>query len=485
MAGIDTKKERNIFEYRPKIERPIPDVIDPTDPTPPVPITEVLDTRHRILSTAINTDSRIDALQKLVDAQLGNMKIGVSDDTPDLQWAIQQLGGDGIDYDLYNKALNLLKNASIASMCVDPVHLVFAESSPDGPLIPRVKTKTPTCEEASDPNLFDSSGVNTEDTIPLDSAMDQFQQMTLYRILLMTWWGMQIFSLRVILRMVESAIRAMGGRIKGRLLKPIRNILKRVARFLRKLICWAEKKVFGRHLSSFCKDLQPEEPYRVEDDIHVPVGGPAKGVCYTLIDEDGNAIEVPKKNPKRNSKVAVTTNSITGPNGVTLIVGGDGFNPVYLTEEQERALGLFEEEDDPDTLCMIDDNGEEGPEGEGCPILIPAECIKAARQIVDRVNKWALNSETTSGDVNPAAVFVGQSLNSVVEAHEAAKFMLVSQDDSPESDTLVKNTIKKPFHKNRYSHPMVQKYLNNTRPSRVIYGDGSADPTHVDTRENC
>jgi hypothetical protein len=442
VAGIDTPQEHNIFQYRPDIKRPVPPPDRPRQEPEPS-IGDLYNDRKAILDGALDTDEDIDELQDLIEEQ-GSGLIITPIDQPGLEWALQQLGGTEIDWDMYNKAKNLLRNAAIASMCVDPVQLVFAEGSPQGPLIPRVKTKTPDCEEASDPDLFNFSGFPLDDMIGLDSAMDQFDQMSLYRTLLMTWWGMIIFAMRVLLRLVEKAIYMLGGGKIGKALdkitfgifgklNPIVKPFKMIAAFLRRLICWAERKVFGRMLSDFCRDFKSEEPAGIDDDVPDPEGEAGRKYCFEL-DNEGN--------------------------------------PIDITNDENK-------------ICIEDDTGTEPPEGEGCPVNIPPECVKAAQMIMDAVKAWTLEADDTHGDVNPNAILIDLALTPVIDAQEAGKFMLTSTDNSILSDKLSNNTAKRSFARNRYQHPLVQSYVDIVKPARVTYAEAEEDPTSNLRNRDC
>jgi len=152
--GIDTQQEKNIFGYKGEVSRPIPRADRPLEVD--LQITDaVLQERANTLIGAAETDDLIDdILDQLLD-QLKDLDIEISAD-PELLLAVQRLGGDdSITLGIYNRALNILRNATIASMCVDPVHLIFAKSNANGTQIPKLPTKVLTCEAAANPALFD------------------------------------------------------------------------------------------------------------------------------------------------------------------------------------------------------------------------------------------------------------------------------------------------------------------------------------------
>ena len=428
MAGIDTNRERSIFEYKPKIERKIPKPSYPVEKVTISPRGAVRTERFNTLTRAIAVDQDIDETQNLIDTQLSGLNINVAPN-PEIFWAVQQLGGtDTIDYDLYRKAQNLYRNASIASMCMDPAILVFAESSQDGPLIPRTKTRVVTCEEASSPDLFSPPPLSVlSDTIGMKTATSKFNQMSLYKTLQMTWWGMIIFSLHAILKMVESGIRAM--KTKWNPVKlAIGRFLKKLAKLLRRLICWAEKKIFGKTLSGFCNQETTKDKSGSIDD---PITIMDRSLCFEL------------------------------------------------NEEDREEYGQAKE-------CLDLEEREDSPEGEGCPVLIPQECIKAAHLIIDATMNWAIDSDDAFGEVNPAAILIDAALKNVTDLQETSKMFMRTSDNSSLTDKLDETTMKRPEARNRWMHPMVTSYVEQIKPRRQEYESNPSSNTPVDERtEEC
>jgi hypothetical protein len=429
MAGIDTQQERSIFEYRPDLERDVPPPGRPIDPDLLSdgrvldPQDEVMLDRGRILQDALENDELIDEVGQLLDEQIAGLDIPApKEDRPELSWAIEQLGGLGrIDRDLYKKALDILHNAALASMCMDPVQLVFAQQSEDGPRIPNVPTRIVTCEEASDPNLFRFEGEITE-TLGLDAAIDQRDQMSRFDVLKLTWFGLIQFILKAILRLVERVIRALR---RTFILRPIARVFKKIAKWLRGLICWSEMRTFGRHLSGFCKKGKTDKNLGFEDDIDSDVGSDRK-LCFTTDDEGVDTTETPE-----------------------------------------------------DVDCLEDDTGSEPPQGRGCPVIIPAECTTAAQKIVDAVHKWGIEqTDDNDSGVNPAAIMMFPIFRQIEDLSETGKFALVSQDNSALSDRLKDNTNRRDRARNRWNHPLVQDMARKVRPRRVEY---AADPQNPDT----
>ena len=444
MAGIDTDLEKSIFEYDGFIRRPVP----PPD-RPSVPeesprhvreqaLADVLVERGQILESALDTDNLIKDVLALVEEQTRNLDIpigGPGGDQPGLDYAIRQLGGpEGrIDADTYNLAYNILRNASLAATCVDPVHLVFAENTPAGPGIPRIATRIPeNCREAGDPNLFSPERMTTDEVIGFNAAYDQFKQMSLYSTLKLTWYGLMMFVLRPILRMVERIIKALKWTI---VLRPIARIFKKVAKWLRELICWSEKKIFGRALSGFCKKGKPDRTLGFEDDVDNTIDDTDRKLCAT-------------------------------------------------DHEIDPSVAPVQEPDPAD--CLEDDSGTDSPTGEGCPALIPPECVEAAQRVLDAVHEWALNNPDSEGAVNPYAILMRPAIEQVLDVQEAGKFVLTSQDNSDLTDKLRQNTAARPRARNRWLHPQVVSFSDRFRPGRTDYSEHPQNPDTPDvTSERC
>jgi hypothetical protein len=455
MAGIDTPQEHSIFEYRPALKRNVP----PPDHAPDSggrdyervtgETNAILLRRGSIIQDAIATDALIDEVEDLIDKQTANLNVPVSGgDDPDLLRAVRQLGGglgdesdgdgDGaggaggaITSDMYKKALTLLRNAATASMCVDPVQMVFANQGDRGPMIPAIPTRTVTCEEAADPNLF-ASLPDVQDEISAVSAMDQRRQVDRYNTLKLTWFGLMQFVLKSALRAVERIIRALR---KTWVLRPIARIFKRIAQWLRFLICWSEQRVFGRYLSDFCKKGKNTKLLGFEDDLDNEVRA-SRRLCFTSSADD---------------------------------IG----NPT------------MSKPDDGD--CVEDDTGFDPPGSRGCPIVIPQDCVDAAQQIVDAIHHWAVNaSDDNSMGVNPIAIMIQPALLQIVDIHENGKFSITSQDQSTLSDELRATTARRPLPNGRWNSKPVKDFTTVMEPNRTEYSEDPLNPnTPAVTDEEC
>ena len=249
-------------------------------------------------------------------------------------------------------------------------------------------------------------------TIGLSEAMDQQSQMTLYRVLLLTWYGVMQFALRAILRMVERIITGLRRTI---VLRPIARLFKKVAKWLRGLICWSEKQMYGRPISGFCKKKKPDRELGFEDSQDQEIDAVRKQ-CFTTDSEGATIATIP---------------------------------------------GVAD--------CLEDDSGSEPPTGTGCPVVIPPECVQSAETIVRAVGEWALNHPGTRGPVNPAAFLLYPVVQHMIDLHDTGLFLLTSQDRSELTDELAQRLKGRPASRNRWGHPLVTDFIDRVPSGRVTY----------------
>jgi hypothetical protein len=438
VAGIDTAQEKNIFGYRGEISRPIPDADVPTD-LPDLQIEdEVLRDRANILISADEADTLIDDVTDQLIDQLKDMDIRVED--PELLLALQRLGGNGdaLTFGIYNRALNILRNAALASMCVDPVHLIFATSDESGPQIPRLPTKVLTCEEAANPALFDYTPEDAESvgSIDLYSAQGMQKQMQKWRAILLVWYGVGSLALKAAISALESIIRKL--RWGSFVLKPVRRAVEGVRNWLRSLVCKFETKIYGRPLSNFCKGER--RLLDVDDDRDTPV--PEGTTLCQETDEEGNILR---------EEIRVDPNGIENINKIDI----EGW-------KQEN--------------CLAEEYLDAQPPSEGCPNFIPQECIDSALTIVERVHDWTLDQDNTvSGKTNPQAAMIWPVMQEMVDLHETGKFMLTAQDNSELSDKLRETTARRGFARGRWQAPVVDDFVQGVQLARTEYSKFSSN----------
>jgi len=435
VAGIETKQEKNIFGYRGEASRPIPNAEHPIEFD--LDITdEVLQERANILNDAHESDTLIDDTISDIIAQLENFDIDPED--PEVKLAVQRLGGETITFGIYNRSLNILRNASIAALCVDPVHLIFANSDENGPQIPRLPTTIVTCADAANPRLFDYSKEDAKKVgnISLYDAKGMRKQMTRYRTILLVWYGVGILILKTAITALESMIR------KLRWLKfvggPIRRALTSIRDWLRSLVCKFEIKVYGKPLSNFCNGNRRLIGVDDQYDRDVPEG-------TTFCEETNSEGEVIRE--------------------VTRV------DPDGIDDIQKIGIEGWKQED-----CMAEEVADSIPDSVGCPNYIPQECIDSAQTIADRVHDWALDqNNTVNGPTNPQAIMIWPIVNEIIDIQETGKFMLTSHDNSELSDKLKETTNRRGFSRARWAAPIVTDFVEAIKPGRIEYSSFSAN----------
>lgn len=434
MAGIDTKQEKNIFAYKGEISRPIPKATRPFELDLDIQEDEIKDRANTLIAAKETDDLIDDVIAELID-QLKDLDVDISGN-PELVLAVDRLGGEKLTFGIYNRALNILRNAALAALCVDPVHLIFAESDESGPQIPRLPTRTLSCDEAANPSLFQYTPEEANDvgTIPLYDAQGMQKQMTRWRTILLVWWGVGSLGLKVTITALDSIIR----KLRSRLLKPIRKPFEKIRNWLRSLVCKFEKRIFGRGLSNFCNDKRRLMGVDDDGDEEVPEG---TTLCYETNEEGDTTREV-------------------------IRVDKDGVEDI-----QKISIEGWDQAD-----CLAEEYLDTKPESVGCPNFIPQECIDSAQAIVDRVHDWSLDQkDMVDGETNPQAVMIWPFVNEIIDIQETGKFILTAQDNSELSDVLKETTKKRGFSNARWGAPIVENFVDGVKVGRTEYTAFSAN----------
>jgi len=260
----------SLLTHKPRIIRPVPpvkgdvliDIKTPDTPDNPELQAEV-DEYSELLNKAIGTDAGFDNLRKSLEEHSRPLRINITpDDHPILSAAISKLT-DGqqnsvIDYNTFDKSLRIMNNAFLTTYGFEPSQMLFAKSTPDGMMVPRVNfPESMTCDDIANFDLNAHQDPTQEQS--LQSATEQRMKQSQVGLLAILFKMLLAFGLQLGSKMIKKS-KLEKVPVAGRTVKWIRvNLHDKPAE---KLMAWIKKgqtfdndSVADGEMSAFFKDI--------------------------------------------------------------------------------------------------------------------------------------------------------------------------------------------------------------------------------------
>lgn len=480
-------------------------------------IDEALAKRDQLVTDLLDLDDKYDALERIIQDQIKNMKIPVTNRA--VRQAVREFGGDDvINAEIYNKAKKTLESISTV-MGLQPLHVPFAKNTPNGKALtqyvgdflknckdidwvnfpnkkiykkPETKPFEPVDNSASEDGAGEAG--NNEDGSVLTAIADLVNKVAIDIINFLQWklfWD--IIYKKFLLKLIT-----FHPKILEKLIKPYTKI-KFVGKAVAKIYCWLIKFIYFFENIPLIFGLRPP-----------PIGGGKlfeKG--YSKLDPNGNPVYTdldfeteqddeetpPDSKPYKDEGIQETKKELDDCSSKKEMDRTKNEDPIKDTdssEERKKKIAkkmyscklhvnsIFDPEPKPEEVDAKKDDdadctigfvrdavegladmmgtgiNEKTPFQEG---FIPPHCFEMAKKIIDYVNDKTLYSDNST--FNKSAVLLQDVVRSLRDNHEAAKFFITSKDGSNGSKALRENTANNPKYKQIYMNKDVEDFRDS------------------------
>ncbi|MGD9697453.1 hypothetical protein [Acinetobacter sp.] len=242
-------KRKSVIDYKPDIkptEKRVTGDLSIDIKTPeksqidPVEAAEIAEYKE-MLTDALAIDDSFKQIRQEMERQSKDLSIKIPvDEFPSLSEAIERLSdgrqNDTIDYQTFDKAMKILANATTLQYGFEPTQLLFAESGPHGPILP--KTTFPETMDCNDAANLDLPSMQSEtENQPVEAAIDQRQRATQLSLLATLFKMLLAFIYKLAAKILKKT-KLEKVPVAGSMVKKIRKKLEKEAD---KLMNWIKK----------------------------------------------------------------------------------------------------------------------------------------------------------------------------------------------------------------------------------------------------